>query len=129
MVVRVGIELQVKYFFSENSETIVWSSNIFIYLLIFELRWVFFAASGLSLVAVSRDYSSLRHTGFSLWWLLLLQSTGSRAHGLSTCCSWALIALGMWDLPRPRIEPMSPALAGGFLSTVPPGTGSLLSVI
>ena len=22
--------------------------------------------------------------------------------------------LGMWDLPRPGIEPMSPALAGGF---------------
>ena len=27
----------------------------------------------------------------------------------------------MWNLPRPGIEPMSPALAGGFLSTVPPG--------
>ena len=25
----------------------------------------------------------------------------------------------MWDLPGPGIEPMSPALAGGFLSTVP----------
>ena len=27
----------------------------------------------------------------------------------------------MWDLPGPGIEPMSPALAGGFLTTVPPG--------
>ena len=27
----------------------------------------------------------------------------------------------MWDLPRPGIEPVSPALAGGFLTTVPPG--------
>ena len=27
----------------------------------------------------------------------------------------------MWDLPRPGIEPMSPALAGGFLTTGPPG--------
>ena len=27
----------------------------------------------------------------------------------------------MWDLPRPRIEPMSPALAGGFLYTASPG--------
>ena len=25
----------------------------------------------------------------------------------------------MWDLPRPGIEPVSPALAGGFLTTVP----------
>ena len=28
---------------------------------------------------------------------------------------------GMWDLPGPGLEPMSPALAGGFLTTVPPG--------
>ena len=42
------------------------------------LCWVFVAVRGLSLVAASRGYSSLRCTGFSLWWLLLLQSTGSR---------------------------------------------------
>ena len=28
---------------------------------------------------------------------------------------------GMWDLPRPGLEPVSPALAGGFLTTAPPG--------
>ena len=27
----------------------------------------------------------------------------------------------MWDLPGPGIEPMFPALAGGFLTTGPPG--------
>ena len=27
----------------------------------------------------------------------------------------------MWDLPEPGLEPVSPALAGGFLTTVPPG--------
>ena len=27
----------------------------------------------------------------------------------------------MWDLPRPGIELVSPALAGGFLTTEPPG--------
>ena len=27
----------------------------------------------------------------------------------------------MWDLPVPGIEPVSPALAGGFLTTAPPG--------
>ena len=29
---------------------------------------------------------------------------------------------GMWELPGPGIEPMSPALAGGSPSTAPPGT-------
>ena len=27
----------------------------------------------------------------------------------------------MWDLPGPGIEPVSPALAGRFLTTAPPG--------
>ena len=27
----------------------------------------------------------------------------------------------MWDLPGPGLEPVSPALAWGFLTTVPPG--------
>ena len=27
----------------------------------------------------------------------------------------------MWDLPGSGLEPMSPAVAGGFLTTVPPG--------
>ena len=30
----------------------------------------------------------------------------------------------MWDFPEPGIEPVSPALAGGFLSTVPSGKSS-----
>ena len=40
---------------------------------------------------------------------------------LSTCGSWAQLLRGMWDLPGPGLEPMSPALAGGFLTTAPPG--------
>ena len=28
---------------------------------------------------------------------------------------------GMWDLPGPGIEPVSPALQGGFSTTRPPG--------
>ena len=31
----------------------------------------------------------------------------------------------MWDLPRPGLEPVSPALAGGFLTTAPPGKSFL----
>ena len=58
----------------------------FIYLCIyFWLRWVFIAVCGLSLVAASGGYSSLQCTGFSLWWLFLLQSTGSRRTGFSSC--------------------------------------------
>ena len=55
---------------------------VFIYLW---LHWVFTAVRGLSLVAASRGYSLLQCTGFSLWWLLLLQSMGSRCMGFSSC--------------------------------------------
>ena len=34
----------------------------------------------------------------------------------------------MWDLPRPGLEPVSPALAGRFLTTAPPGK-SLISFL
>ena len=40
---------------------------------------------------------------------------------LSSCGSRAQLLCGMWDLPRPRLEPVSPALAGRFSTTVPPG--------
>ena len=40
---------------------------------------------------------------------------------LSSCGAWAQLLRGMWDLPRPGLEPVSPALAGGFLITAPPG--------
>ena len=40
-----------------------------------------------------------------------LNNRGSRAQLLH----------GMWDLPRPGLEPVSPALAGRFSTTAPPG--------
>ena len=47
----------------------------------FWLHWVFVPVRRLSLVAASGGNSSLRCAGFPLWWLLLLQSTGSRRAG------------------------------------------------
>ena len=34
----------------------------------------------------------------------------------------------MWDLPGPGLEPVSPALAGRFLTTVPPGKPNKASI-
>ena len=39
---------------------------------------------------------------------------------LSNCGSWAQLLRGMWDPPRPGLEPASPALAGRFSTTAPP---------
>ena len=40
---------------------------------------------------------------------------------LSNCGSRPQLLHGMWDLPRPGLEPVSPALAGRFSTTAPPG--------
>ena len=40
---------------------------------------------------------------------------------LSSCDSRAQPLRGMWDPPRPGLEPVSPALAGRFSTTAPPG--------
>ena len=40
---------------------------------------------------------------------------------LSNCGSRAQLLRGMWDLPRPGLEPVFPALAGRLSTTAPPG--------
>ena len=98
--------------------------NLFIYLFLFiyfQLHWVFVAVHSFSLVVTCGDYSSLQCAGFSLWWLLLLQSTGSRRMGFSSCGTRAQLLRGLSDFPEPGLEPVSPALAGRFLTTAPPG--------
>ena len=48
---------------------------------------------------------------------------------LSSCGSRAHLLCGMWDLPRPGLEPVSPALAGRFPTTAPPGKPSLATFV
>ena len=63
-------------------------------------------------------YSSLQCMCFSLRWLLLLWSTGSRAE-VSVVVVYRL--LSMWSILQQGIKPMSPTLASGFSTTGPPG--------
>ena len=108
--------------------------KLFIYLFIyFWLHWVFVAVHGLSLVAASGGYCLLRCVGCSLQWLLLLWSTGSRHVGFSSCGTQAqqlwctgLVAPRHVGSSHTRVEPVSPALAGGFLTTAPPGKSSII---
>ena len=75
-----------------------------------------------------RPRSSLAHAGFlelqqegttfvAVLGLLVVASHGAQA----TVLAEALLPRGMRDLSGPGIEPMSPALADGFLTTGPPG--------
>ena len=73
----------------------LWVFLVFCLFIYLWLCWVFVSVWGLSLVAASGGHSSSRCAGLSLWWPLLLRSTGSRragsvvvAHGpsCSTAC-------------------------------------------
>ena len=83
---------------------------------VFWLHWVFLAAHELSLVAVS---GAALWLWSSLWWLLLSQSTGSRAQAQWLWCM-GLVALQQGGLPNPGIEPVFPVLAGRLSTTGPP---------
>ena len=81
---------------------------------------------GFSLVVTSRSYFLAAVLGLLIAVLLLLQSMGSRACGLSSCGT-RLSCPSMWDLPRPGIEPLTLALASGIFTTGPPGKSPPLS--
>ena len=49
-----------------------------------------------------------------------------QTHRLSNRGSRAQPLRGMWDPPRPGLEPVSPALAGRVSTTAPPGKPSWL---
>ena len=59
--------------------------------------------------------------GFSLRLASLVESMGSRPTGFSSYDSQASLLCGMWDLPEPGMEPMSPALPDGLLTNELPG--------
>ena len=54
---------------------------------------------------------------------------GSSVHGIlqARILEWVAISFSR-DLPDPGIEPASPALAGGFFTTEPPGKSTVLYV-
>ena len=56
-----------------------------------------------------------------------LSSRGSQAldHRVNSCGPWAELLCSTWDLPGSGIEPMFPAVAGGFFTTESPGQPSV----
>ena len=92
---------------------------------------LFVAVCGLLIAVASLVEHGLQGRGLQQLWRMGFSSCGSWALEcrLSSCGTWAQLLRGMWDLPRPGLEPVSPALAGGFLTTAPPGKPSLISLL
>ena len=94
---------------------------LFIHLFISWLCWVFVSVGGLPLVAASGGHSSSRCAGLSPSRPLLLRSTGSRRSGSVVVAHGPSCSGACGILPEPGLEPVSPALAGRFSTTAPPG--------
>ena len=129
---------------------LVFKKFFFIY---FQLSWVFVAVQAFVQFQRARAVLQLPCAGFSSRGVSLvvdhrlqgarasvvvacgpvvvaprLQSTGS----IVVAGAWPQLVHGMWDLPGSGIEPMSPALAGGFFTSQSPGkplNGHLLKKI
>ena len=103
------------------------TTHLFFFFLIFIYFYLFLAVLGLRLCA--RAFSSC-----GKWGPLFIAVRGPptiaaspvaehrlQTRRLSNCGSRAQPLRGTWDPPRPGLEPVSPASAGRFSTTVPPG--------
>ena len=100
----------------------------FIFLILFLFIYLFiFGCVGLRLCA--RAFSSCSERGALLIPVrgpLTIAASPAAEHRLQTrrlssCGSRSQLLRGTWDPPRPGLEPASPALAGRFSTTAPPG--------
>ena len=102
--------------------------KIYIYILfIYLFIYLFMAVLGLHFCA--RAFSSCGERGplfIAAHGPLIIAASPVVEHRLQTCrlSNWgsrAQLLRDMWDLPRPGLEPVSPALANRFSTTAPPG--------
>ena len=92
------------------------------------LCWVFVSVRGLSLAVASEGHSSSRCAGLSLS-RPLVKEHKLQTRRLSNYGSQAELLRGMWDPPRPGLEPVSPALAGRLSTTAPPGKPKIFTLL
>ena len=85
------------------------------------LCWVFVSVRGLSPVVASGGPLFIAVRGPLTIAASLVAEHRFQTCRLSNCGSRAQQLRGIWDLPRPGFEPLSPALAGRLSTTVPPG--------
>ena len=75
------------------------------------------AVGGLSLGVMSWGYSSVVVCGLLTAVVSLVVEYRFYVRGLRSCGAWAQLPHSMWKVPRPGVEPVSPALAGRFLNS------------
>ena len=117
------------FFFFLNFQPMLFFSFLFFFINFFIFLFFFFFLVVLGLRFCARAFASCGERGplfIAVHRPLTIAASPVAEHRLQTrrlssCGSRAQLLRGMWDLPRPGLEPVSPALAGGFSTTAPPG--------
>ena len=90
-------------------------------LFLFMMCWVFVSVRGLISSCGKRGPLFIAVRGPLTIAASLVPEHRLQTRRLSNCGSRAQLLRGMWDLPKPGLEPVSPALAGRLSTTAPPG--------
>ena len=105
----------------QDCNTDLTSIDRFFFFFFFWLCWVFVSVRGLSPVGGKRGPLFIAVRGPLTVAASPVAEHSLQMRRLSSCGARAQLLRGMWDLPRPGLEPVSPALAGRFSTTAPPG--------
>ena len=107
-----------RLFVMKKTPTLLFHS--FFLIIYFWLCWVFISVRGLSSCGEQGPLFIAVRGPLTIAASLVAEHR-LQTRRLSNCGSRAQLLCGMWDLHRPGLEPLSPALAGGFSTTAPPG--------
>ena len=95
--------------------------RFFFFLIYLRLCWVFISVRGLFSSCGKRGPLFIAVRGPLTVVASPVAEHRLQTRRLSSCGPRAQPLRGMWDLPRPGLEPVSPALAGRLSTTAPPG--------
>ena len=112
------------FFGKEERESVIFVLHFLFCIIIvsMSLLFFFFGFTGSSLLRATFSSCSQRGLLLQLW----CAGVSLWTCGLNSCVTQAWLPHGMQDPPGPRIKPMYPALASGFLTPGPPGMSTLL---
>ena len=124
----------MKVFIMNGCWILLNASSLFFFIFLKKFTFFFYLCIYLFMTVLGLRFSARAFSNCGKWGPLFIAVRGPptiaaplvaehrlQTRRLSNCGSRAQLLRGMWDPPRPGLEPVSPALAGRLSTTAPPG--------